>query len=250
MVGKVKWILFLGIFISMSACNTGGLAQSTAAAPTGGQAVGTSPASVNPGSAQPETPQPAAPSSDAAVQAPTLQLCSLITAQDASDLLESGVQSPQEINQACVYNSLPEGRYRVSVSAAQGLDTQGILDNQILILENAGVKIDQSELEYLQSLEASQDYTAFFEELVADASGSKSVHARLVDDNQNGYWTWFTSPGQAQADLVLARENTLVEVNLVLNETSDEASTLEAARALADLVFQRLPAHFMLPPSG
>ena len=232
MGGKLIWALVLVTSIVLSACSTTGSAQNTTAAPTSTQAVGS---------------QATNPSTSASAQAPALQPCSLITAQEASDLLEAGVQAPVESNQACVYNSLPEGRQSVSVSAAQGLDTQGILDNQILMLENAGVNIDQHELEYLQSLEGNQDFVGFFEELVADANGAKSVRARLVEDNANGYWAWFTSPGQAQGSLVLVRGNTMVEVNLVVYEGSDENATLEAARAQADLAFQRLPAEFVLP---
>jgi hypothetical protein len=247
MGGKAKWTLVLGTWILILACNTGGLVDATATSLNNKQTTGAPPGSVNSTATQPAQTQPANISQATQTPPPTLQLCSLINAQEASDLLESGVQAPQEVDQACVYKSLPEGRNSVSVSAAQGLDTQNILDNQILMLENAGVNLDQHELEYLQSLEVNQDFSAFFEELVADANGAGSVRARLVTDNANGYWAWFTSSNQDQGALVLVRGDTLVEVDLVVYEGSDENATLEAARTQADLVFQRLPANFVLP---
>jgi hypothetical protein len=249
MSGKVKGALVLGTGLLALTLTLVGLGRTTAAAPTRDQDLAIQSRNTDPALTPAGALQPSKPMAIADVQAHVLQPCSLITAPEAADLLESGVQAPQEVDGACVYASTPDGRYSVSVSAAQGQETQAILDNQLLLVTASGANIDQTDLEHLQSLEQGGDFTRFFEELVAATNGASSMRTRLVMNSDHGYWAWFTSGGHAQGILVLARDDTLVEVNVTVGETNDEHAILEAAIAQADLAFRRLPANFVLPPS-
>jgi hypothetical protein len=248
MGGRVKWALILGICYLALACNLVGMAGISAATPTSGRLVETPQASVNPTETQAIAPQAANPSPEASLEAQTLQPCTLITQQEAAALLETDVQAPQDINGACAYNSQPDGIYLVSVSAAQGAETENILQALFLLAGLAGAKIDQAELERLQSLAVQQDFKGFFEGLVADTQGLPSLKTRLLEgSDEAGYWAWLITDSRAEGVLAMARGDKLVNVNLIVAGTKDEEAALEAARAQADLAFQRLPARFTLP---
>ena len=61
------------------------------------------------------------------------------------------------------------------------------------------------------------------------------------------YWLWLTADPRRQGALVVARGPTLVNVNLVVADSQAEPAMLDASKVLADKVFSRLPARFVIP---
>jgi hypothetical protein len=223
MGGYLKRALILGACWLALACNLSGLVETTIATPTIGRIVETPQAIASPTETQSLAPQPATPSPEADVPAETLQPCTLITSQEAASLLETDVQTPQEINGTCAFNSQPDGIYLASVSAAQGAETEGILEGVLLLSGLAGAQIDQPGLERLQTLGEAQDFKGFFTELAAGTQSAPSMKSRLLEGpDETGFWGWLDAQGRMQGVLAVGRGDKLVNVNLVVCESKDE----------------------------
>ena len=248
MGGNVKWGLIIGISWLALACNMAGLVGISGATPTVERLVETPQESVSPPETGPTEPQEATPSSEADLQEQTLQPCTLITSDEAANLLGTEVKAPQEINGTCAYNSQPDGIYLASISSAQGEQTQGILEGLFLMAGLSGAQIDQAELERLQSLAQAQDFKGFFRGLVDDTQSATTMKTRLLEgETETSYWAWIDAQGRFQGALTVARGDKLVNLNLVVDASKDEQAALDAAVAQADLAFQRLPPRFVLP---
>ncbi len=135
----------------------------------------------------------------------------------------------------------------VSVTAAQGQQIGGILQGQAFLLGMAGVSLDGAKMARLKELSDSGNFVGFFAEMVALAQGTPAVQARLVDGmGDAGYWAWLTASSRRQGALVVARGQTVVNVNVVVADTQSESDMLAACQALAEQVFGRLPSSFSL----
>jgi hypothetical protein len=176
-----------------------------------------------------------------------LEPCSLLTAAEAEAILGEPAAPPQVINGACAYSNAKDSLYLVSVAAAQGPQTEGILQGLAFLLGIAGAPLDEAKLAELKSLSDAQDFQGFFGELVALAQGVPAVHAQLVEGVEAGFWAWLNAQGRRQGALAVARGRTMVNVNVVVADSQSEEAMLAAAKALADQVFGRLPASFVLP---
>jgi hypothetical protein len=248
MGGNLKWALIIGICWLALACNLTGLVEMSSATPTIERIEETPQESASPTEAGPTETQEATPSSEADIQEQTLQPCTLIMSDEAANLLGTDVQAPQEMEGTCAYNSQPDGIYLASVSAAQGEQTQGILEGLFLMAGLSGAQIDQAELERLQSLAQARDFEGFFRGLVEDTQTATTMKTRLLEDETGtGYWAWIDAQGRFQGALTVARDDTLVNLNLVVDASKDEQAALDAAWTQTDLAFQRLPQRFVLP---
>jgi hypothetical protein len=177
-----------------------------------------------------------------------LQPCSLITQAEAEAILGEPAAPAQEMNGACAFNNAKDSLYVVSVAAAQDKQTEGILQGQAFLLGMAGAPLDQPTLDKLKALSDAQDFKGYFAELVALAQNAPAAKAQLVDGvGDAGYWLWLTADTRRQGALVVARGPTLVNVNLVVADSQTEPAMLDASKVLADKVFSRLPAHFVIP---
>jgi hypothetical protein len=176
-----------------------------------------------------------------------LKACSLLTAAEAEAILGQPAALPQEINGACAIANAKDGLYMVSVTAAQGQQAEGILQGQAFLLGMAGVPLDETKMARLKELSDAGDFAGFFAEMVALAQGAPAVQARLVDGmGDTGYWAWLTASSRRQGALVVARGQTMVNVNVVVADTQSEPDVLAACQSLVEQVFGRLPASFSL----
>ncbi len=198
------------------------------------------------------TPSTAIPTSSTEEVSPDLQIqqidpCLLLTAGEAEQILGEAVSPPQEVNGACAYNNAKDSLYVVSVTAAQEEQSEGILQGQAMMLGMTGVPLDQAKLDQLKTLSASQDYLAYFTELETLAQNSLTAKAHILKDIPDlEYWVWIEADSRRQGSLVLVRDQTVLNINLVIPDTHTEPDTLEGLQNLAETVYQRLPQHFSM----
>jgi hypothetical protein len=173
--------------------------------------------------------------------------CSLITAEEAEQVLGETVTPPQEMNGACAYNNAKDSLYVISVSAAQEEQTEGILQGQAMLLGMAGVPLDQAKLDQLKSLAIEQDYLAYFTELENLGQGVPSIKAHILEGIPDlEYWVWLEAESRRQGDLVLVRNQSVLNINLIIPDSHSEPATLEVLQDLAEKIFQRLPQRFSI----
>lgn len=134
----------------------------------------------------------------------------------------------------------------MSVGAVQGQETSEILQGLAFVLSLAGVPLDETRMQSLQSSAKALDYRGFFDELVAAAAGTP-VKSQLVEGlGDVAWWAWIEAGERRQGALAVVRGLTLVNVNLVVAAGQEETAMLEAAKALAESIFGRLPASFTI----
>ncbi len=185
-----------------------------------------------------------APSPVVAQPAQKVRPCALLTAAEAETILGEPATPPKAANGACTSSSA-DALHVVTVAAGQGEQTSAILQGQAMLLGLAGVQIDQARTDKLQSLASAQRFRGFLLELVAAAKGAPAAKVQMVDGlGDVGYWAWLTSQSRRQGALVVVRDKTLVNINLVVADSESEQAMLNASEALADKVFERLPASF------
>ncbi len=171
--------------------------------------------------------------------------CSLITAEEAEHMLGEAVSAPQEVSGACAYNNAKDSLYTVSVAAAQDQESEGILQGQAMMLGMTGVPLDQVKLDQLKALAAGKDYLAYFTELENLAQNSLTAKAHILKDTADlEYWVWIEADSRRQGSLVLVRDQTIMNINLIVPDTHPEPDTLGVSQDLAEAVFQRLPQRF------
>ena len=193
------------------------------------------------------TAAPSTPPTPAEAPLQEVQPCSLVTQQEAEAILGEPATPPQAVSGGCAFTNAKDGLYAVSVAAAQDKQTGDVMQGQAFLLGMAGVPLDQAALDQLKALSDAQDFKGFFTELVARAQGAPAVKAQLLDGvGDVGYWAWLSAQGRRQGAFVAGRGPTLVNVNLVVADSQSEQAMLDAARALADQIFGRLPARFTI----
>jgi len=177
-----------------------------------------------------------------------LQPCSLVTTAEVEAILGEPATAPTVSSGGCAFNNASDLLYAVSVGAAQAGQADGILQGQVMLLGFAGVQLDQAKMAHFKLLSDAQDFKTFFTELVAAAQGSTVVKAQLVEDGVNDvvYWAWLTAQSRRQGAFVAVRGKTLANVNVVVADSKSEQSMFEASQALANKIFDRLPANFTL----
>lgn len=238
---KAKMAVLTIMVIGVMACNMGGTS------PLVTEAVRTSP-----NTPSPVAPVEVQPSSTQALEAPqpvaSLDPCSLITATEAEAILGEPVSAPSVVNGACSYSNARDALYMFSATAAQGQETGGILQGQMMMLGLGGVQFDEAGMSSLKSLAGNLDYRGFFTELVTAAEGAATLKARLVEDSGSDmvYWAWITAQNRRQGAFVAVRGQTLVNINLIVADTQTEEAMLAASTSLADQIFGRLPSQFTL----
>ena len=205
-------------------------------------------AEVTPVVIQPVQPANGEATLGAAQPGQELQPCSLITSAEAEAILGEPATAPTVSSGGCAFNNASDSLYAVSVGVAQAGQAEGILQGQVMLLGFAGVQFDEAKMTRFNNLSDAQDFKTFFTELVAAAQGSTVVKAQLVEDGVNDvvYWAWLTAQSRRQGAFVAVRGKTLVNVNVVVADTKSEQSMLEASKALANKIFDRLPANFTL----
>jgi hypothetical protein len=173
--------------------------------------------------------------------------CSLITSEEAERILGEKTTSPREINGACAYNNSRDSLYVISVTAAQEENTIDILQGQAMLLGLAGVPIDQTMLDHLRSLATKQEYIAYFTELENLAQNTPSVKARILKGTPDlEYWVWLEVDKLRQSALVVVRNQTAININLIVPDSHLEPATLEALQDEAEEIYRRLPQHFSI----
>jgi len=181
------------------------------------------------------------------LQVEQIDPCSLITAEEAEQILGETVTPPQEVNSACAYSNAKDSLYVISVTAAQEEQSEGILQGQAMLLGMTGVPLDQAKLDQLKTLAASQDYLAYFTELETLAQNALTAKAHILKDTPGlEYWVWIEADSRRQGSLVLIRDQTVLNINLVISDTHTEPDTLEGIQNLAETVYQRLPQDFSM----
>jgi hypothetical protein len=177
-----------------------------------------------------------------------LQPCSLITSAEAEAILGEPATAPTVSSGGCAFNNASDSLYAVSVGVAQAGQAEGILQGQVMLMGFAGVQFDEAKMTRFNNLSDAQDFKTFFTELVAAAQGSTVVKAQLVEDGVSDvvYWAWLTAQSRRQGAYVAVRGKTMVNVNVVVADTKPEQSMFEASQALANKIFDRLPANFIL----
>jgi hypothetical protein len=200
----------------------------------------------------PSTPSATITDSSVDITSPDLPVeqidpCSLLTSGEAEQLLGESVTPPQEINGACAYNNASDSLYLISVTAAQEEQSEGILQGQAMLLGMTGVPLDQSKLDQLKALAANQDYLAYFTELETLGQNSLTAKAHILKDTPGlEYWVWIEADTRRQGSLVLVRDRTVLNINVIIPDTHTEPDTLEGLQNLAETVYQRLPQNFSL----
>jgi hypothetical protein len=177
-----------------------------------------------------------------------LEACSLLTAAEAEAILGEPAGPPQALQGGCAFNNASNSLYTVSVGAAQGEETSGVLQGLAFMLGLAGVPLDEARMQKLQAFAGAQDYRGFFDELTTAAAGT-AVKAQSPEGlGDVAWWAWIEAGERRQGALAVVRGPTLVNVNLVVAAGQEETAMLEAAKTLAETVFGRLPASFTIQP--
>ena len=245
------------------ACNLGSVTNnlSTSATPTAMERATLMPyqpaqtvnAEVTPVVIQPGQPANGEATLGAAQPVQELQPCSLITIAEAEAILGEPATAPTVSSGGCAFNNASDSLYAVSVGVAQAGQAEGILQGQVMLMGFAGVQFDEAKMTRFNNLSDAQDFKTFFTELVAAAQGSTVVKAQLVEDGVSdgrqevtSYWAWLTAQSRRQGAYVAVRGKTMVNVNVVVADTKPEQSMFEASQALANKIFDRLPANFTL----
>jgi hypothetical protein len=188
------------------------------------------------------------PTVDDSQPATNLDLCSLVTNAEVEAILGEPASAPNPVNGGCSFTNVKDGLYAVSVGAAQGVDTIGIMQGQAMLLGFAGAPLDETRMGKLKMLADVMDYKGFFAELVAAAKGSSIIQARLIESGGNDlvYWAWITAQSRRQGAFVAVRGSTLVNINLVVTDTRTEENMLAASTGLVEEIYKRLPSKFSL----
>ncbi len=113
------------------------------------------------------------------------------------------------------------------------------------MLGMTGAPLDQAKLDQLKELSAKLDYLAYFTELESLAQNSLTAKARILKDTPDlEYWVWIEAGSRRQGSLVVARQRTVLNLNLIVSDTHPEADALKGSQELAETVFSRLPQRF------
>lgn len=181
-----------------------------------------------------------------------LDPCTLLTTEKAEAILGEPATAPENLSGSCVFYNAKDKLYVINIAAAQDKETSGILQGQAALILLSGNKVDNDFSTRVKSFSDEQDYKAFFSELVLAAKGSQTMTAKLYTGGGNDltYWAWIDSPPRCQGDLVAVRQDTLVNINVVLPDTAQCSSLLSNLNALAREAFDKLPAQFSSGFSG
>lgn len=240
----VKILVLLILCLSLLACNLGSmLSKSKAINATAVVLASNTPQALQPSpTLEPTVPAEVAQTGDG------LDPCSVVTLAEAETILAEPASAPTPMNGACTFSNAKDALYTVTVAAAQDKDTNGILQGQAMLLAFAGAQIDETRMNNLKLMAAALDYTGFFTELIAAAEGIPTLKAQLIekDGMDIAYWLWITIDTRRQGAFVAVRENTMVNINLVVADTQTEEAMLATSSALAEQVFERLPEKFAL----
>jgi len=255
---RVQYMIALGSVFLILACSMEGITimRSTSVPPAAleratlipYQPAQTVNAEVTPVVIQPGQPANGEATLGAAQPVQELQPCSLITIAEAEAILGEPVIAATVTGGGCAFNNASDMLYAVSVGAAQAGQAEGILQGQVMLLGFAGVQFDEAKMARYNLLSDAQDFKTFFTELVAATQGSTVAKAQLVVDGVSDvvYWAWLTAQSRRQGAYVALRGKTLVNVNVVVADSKSEQSMFEASQALANKIFDRLPANFIL----
>ena len=201
-------------------------------------------------SSTPESPSPASSQTSSIAESQELDPCSplLIRPAEASAILGEPVKAAQAVNGGCWFGILKDSQQVVSVAAAQDQQTQVILQGQMILLGFAGAHPSEEEMGKLKSLAEALAFRDFFGELVAAGQGTAAIKAQLISNGSDaGYWAWLSAaPTMRQGALMIARGNTLVNVNVVIDASKSEKRVYDASMAQAARMLGRLPGKFTI----
>ncbi len=175
-------------------------------------------------------------------------ICTLVSSADAEGFLGEPAGEPKNMNGACIFNNASDGLYAFSVTAAQDEEGAGIIEGQTLLLNLAGVQMDEAFINEIKTQAEQLNYREAFTKLVTAAKSSSSINAKLFAGGGNDitYWAWLSVPPRQQGSFVAVRGNTVVNINLVVPESMQETAVLKASNQFAGSLFDRLPEEFSI----
>lgn len=197
----------------------------------------------------PAAPPATAPTATTPAATPTavdLDLCSLLTTEEAEPVLGVPVTASSEMGVGgCTYAPTQGFGASLVVSAAQGEDAKALvlLGLQIAMAFGGSEELVQA----AQSLaEVAPDLPLW--DVVRSTYGLMEELGLAVEivDQGDGHILWSWSEGGATGTLIEVREDTYASVSVI---GLDAAQTRSAAEGLLPQVFARLPTRFSVPTS-
>ena len=185
------------------------------------------------------TPSPAGPV--------VLDPCTLMTSADAEVFFAQPAGQATNSSGSCVFMN-SDSLYTVSLAAAQGRDQLGIYQGQFILFGFSGGTVDEATQTRLKLMAESGDASGFFGELVSLTAGSSKVKTALLENTpfDMAYWSWFSVDTRNQASLVVTRDGTMINLNMVVPASQPEATVQSAALTLAERIAGQLPVGFTL----
>lgn len=243
-----RFIILCFVLLVSGACN---IAQIMLAEPTeaptatGGSTGGVVSAPTSVPSEQPPTP---IFTQEAAQEAVTLDPCTLLSREEATDILGEVVGEAKINGGACTYADAASGVHVLSVYAFQGEQARNQWSGRLFLLSAFGLQIDQPTVDEIKALDEAGNQKTILEKVTALSAGSTAFISRSLDGlGEIAYWAWKDlGYGVRQGFLVAVKGDIIAGMDIVHGESLDEPMAVDSAMKVVSLIFGRLPARFTI----
>lgn len=172
--------------------------------------------------------------------------CLLINAVEASSALGEPVSEPMPTQGGCVYFDSAAGQYALSYFTLPPEYSREAIRGHGVLLGSFGATITNAQADELATLGPLGDMVGVIDGLSALAKGATAFSFSPEDLGDGGLWVSKQHSFVRQGMLLVARNDTLIGLDLLVTNARDEASLHDAARYLVGQLLERLPEHFTL----